>query len=366
MSDGEGGRNDDVEPPRLLAASIDRQQQPQIQEPQPEQQRELEGENDAGEWSERAKSPPGLGGASPARDQSPRRYGRNRTDTMVFSEAFNVAEDLAKGDDQEGDGENRNASGDGDINRAGTGQDGLHADVVESTDGTTAEAVLEAPNSESKPPQQEPSAPVTESASPPEEAASVQPSTQLSSSNENKDAPEPPTQVILEDAPITTTSELTQLPDNSPSEPLSEGDHDSIHEPEDHGELVPDNEPTTDHIAPVETKPEAEAEAEADQAIPESLIILGAPQAELMVDMPPADTKPAVEEKPIETVLAPADLEKSNEDKTEELDLPIAEHEKSETATEAVPVVTPTPMEELAEAVPQSSTEEEKGSGSIP
>ncbi|KAL1753973.1 Mob1/phocein [Schizophyllum commune] len=39
----------------------------------------------------RARSPPGLGGA-----ESPRKFGRNRTDTMVFSEAQSVAEELSR------------------------------------------------------------------------------------------------------------------------------------------------------------------------------------------------------------------------------------------------------------------------------
>ncbi|KAL1745600.1 Mob1/phocein [Schizophyllum fasciatum] len=43
------------------------------------------------ETGARARSPPGLGGS-----ESPRKYGRNRTDTMVFSEAASVAEELSK------------------------------------------------------------------------------------------------------------------------------------------------------------------------------------------------------------------------------------------------------------------------------
>ncbi|KAI4527090.1 hypothetical protein K525DRAFT_232504 [Schizophyllum commune Loenen D] len=39
----------------------------------------------------RARSPPGLGGS-----ESPRKFGRNRTDTMVFSEAQSVAEELSR------------------------------------------------------------------------------------------------------------------------------------------------------------------------------------------------------------------------------------------------------------------------------
>ncbi|KAI0746912.1 Mob1/phocein [Daedaleopsis nitida] len=85
MSDDErGGRSEHVEPPRLLAASLD-------------PRRDL-GRDDGG-WSpldrDRGPSPPG---APAQRGESPRKFGRNRTDTMVYSEAYSVAEELAKSD----------------------------------------------------------------------------------------------------------------------------------------------------------------------------------------------------------------------------------------------------------------------------
>ncbi|KAI5892081.1 uncharacterized protein SCHCODRAFT_02625253 [Schizophyllum commune H4-8] len=61
----------EVEPPRVLP--------PRHHEPP------------ALDMNARAKSPPGLGGA-----ESPRKFGRNRTDTMVFSEAQSVAEELSR------------------------------------------------------------------------------------------------------------------------------------------------------------------------------------------------------------------------------------------------------------------------------
>ncbi|KAM5533925.1 hypothetical protein V8D89_012465 [Ganoderma adspersum] len=93
---GEDGRLDHVEPPRLLGASLD-------------PHRNLSsGPGDDRPWNpseEHARS--GLGergtNTSPAppaqrRNESPRKFGRNRTDTMVYSEAFSVAEELAKGE----------------------------------------------------------------------------------------------------------------------------------------------------------------------------------------------------------------------------------------------------------------------------
>jgi hypothetical protein len=81
---------------------------------QDHQQVELGGDLGVGEWekaNERGKSPPGLsGGGSPGGDQSPRKYGRNRTDTMVFSEAFNVAGELTKGVEGELDGDHEENS----------------------------------------------------------------------------------------------------------------------------------------------------------------------------------------------------------------------------------------------------------------
>ncbi|EMD31873.1 hypothetical protein CERSUDRAFT_119153 [Gelatoporia subvermispora B] len=80
----------DVEPPRLLGASIDprkeRERGPWLAQPE--------------EYGrERDRSPPGPAGHE--RNESPRKLGRSRTDTMVFSEAVSVAEELSKADASE-------------------------------------------------------------------------------------------------------------------------------------------------------------------------------------------------------------------------------------------------------------------------
>ncbi|KAF7969612.1 hypothetical protein HWV62_26859 [Athelia sp. TMB] len=102
-SQGEGrGRDIEVQPPRLLGASVGLRNQVNEQDAGNTASVDMEGHAGATDWdgkgNERGKSPPGLSGPGPARgnEHSPRRYGRSRTDTMVFSEAFSVAEELAK------------------------------------------------------------------------------------------------------------------------------------------------------------------------------------------------------------------------------------------------------------------------------
>ncbi|KDQ60412.1 hypothetical protein JAAARDRAFT_32814 [Jaapia argillacea MUCL 33604] len=91
------GRSADVDPPRLLGAALD---------PQKERERDMERAAGAGVNAQRelglGRTPSPSIGLSPAsgivRGESPRKMGRNRTDTMVFSEAVSVAEELAKGE----------------------------------------------------------------------------------------------------------------------------------------------------------------------------------------------------------------------------------------------------------------------------
>lgn len=71
----------EAQPPRLLAAAVD--PQAEREQGQPQQQQLNEPANE-----QRAKS------SSPG-SESPRRFGRNRTDTMVFSEALSIVEDLS-------------------------------------------------------------------------------------------------------------------------------------------------------------------------------------------------------------------------------------------------------------------------------
>lgn len=90
---GRKGRDEDVEPPRLLAAAINPPREREDQNAPTAEQAQLP--------NVREKSPPGLSSDSTIGTDSPRRLGRNRTDTMVFSEAYNVAEELAKGGDHD-------------------------------------------------------------------------------------------------------------------------------------------------------------------------------------------------------------------------------------------------------------------------
>ncbi|KAG1771939.1 Mob1/phocein, partial [Suillus placidus] len=84
---GRKGRDEDVEPPRLLAAAVNPPREREDQNAPTAEQAQLP--------NVREKSPPGLSSDSSIGTDSPRRLGRNRTDTMVFSEAYNVAEELA-------------------------------------------------------------------------------------------------------------------------------------------------------------------------------------------------------------------------------------------------------------------------------
>ncbi|KAL0958184.1 hypothetical protein HGRIS_000347 [Hohenbuehelia grisea] len=112
---GRGRGPRDVQPPRLLAASV-----------QPQHPREIQsqGEGPSQSLEQQPSGPPGLSAsegssgwvdansanasASSSGSESPRKFGRSRTDTMVFSEATNVAEELAKTSDRAGEQEPRN------------------------------------------------------------------------------------------------------------------------------------------------------------------------------------------------------------------------------------------------------------------
>ncbi|KAG5650613.1 hypothetical protein H0H81_011640 [Sphagnurus paluster] len=104
-------RDLDVQPPRLLAAALD--PRASIMQQDAGRRRSQQQQNVppiVGQWDRRGSvvppvvtviertksgdSPPGLGSGS----ESPRKMGRNRTDTMVLHEAFAVAEELAKVD----------------------------------------------------------------------------------------------------------------------------------------------------------------------------------------------------------------------------------------------------------------------------
>ncbi|KAK0489514.1 Mob1/phocein [Armillaria luteobubalina] len=75
----------EVQPPRLMAAGVDRNL-----EAEAIHRDDVEEDWTTAEGRPKSKSPPGL------RNESPRKFGRNRTDTMIHSEAASVAEELAK------------------------------------------------------------------------------------------------------------------------------------------------------------------------------------------------------------------------------------------------------------------------------
>ncbi|KIK95840.1 hypothetical protein PAXRUDRAFT_826616 [Paxillus rubicundulus Ve08.2h10] len=87
------GRDEEVEPPRLLAAAVNPPQSFHSNALTAEQAIPIIHANDG-----RGRSPIGIDNASHIGTDSPRRPGRSRTDTMVFSEGYNVAEELSKGE----------------------------------------------------------------------------------------------------------------------------------------------------------------------------------------------------------------------------------------------------------------------------
>lgn len=298
MNDGEGGRHDiEVEPPRLLAASVDRQhsQAPEIQEP--EQMGQFEGDwEKANESVDNNNNPPGLGNASPARDQSPRRYGRNRTDTMVFSEAFNVAEDLSKNDEREG-------------GEAQSNEQQHQADVVPSADGSTTEAVMEAPPppaSVSAPepsPEEhinstseiivsldEPSDPQLPAESTPSEVKSEVESPVETTTQAPAPLPETTTEIKLSTpASAIVTADTPETP-----EPVAEGA--STHEPVDAVEPEPKAEPTPVSVPEEPAAPAPEASEPQPTTEPESTVV---PIDAAEPEPAPADEEKAEEAAPV-------------------------------------------------------------------
>ncbi|CDO75005.1 hypothetical protein BN946_scf184965.g7 [Trametes cinnabarina] len=89
------GRAESVEPPRLMGASLEPRKDADSGRAEGSGS-PWSGTPEGGFRTDRGKSPPGPAGQT--RNESPRKFGRARTDTMVYSEAFSVAEELAKGD----------------------------------------------------------------------------------------------------------------------------------------------------------------------------------------------------------------------------------------------------------------------------
>ncbi|OCH93365.1 Mob1/phocein [Obba rivulosa] len=124
----------DVEPPRLLAAALD---------PQRERERSqwLAQTDEAGR--DREGSPPGPAGRE--RNESPRKMGRSRTDTMVFSEAFAAAEELSKADVFEAEPPQPPTE------QTSTQVDVSAGEVVDQSEPSTSEAAPEKPDATQEP-----------------------------------------------------------------------------------------------------------------------------------------------------------------------------------------------------------------------
>ncbi|KAI9063520.1 Mob1/phocein [Trametes sanguinea] len=275
------GRVEAVEPPRLMGASL---------EPRKDAD-SGRAEGSGSPWSaaqeggfrvDRGKSPPGPAGQT--RNESPRKFGRARTDTMVYSEAFSVAEELAKGDLSEVD-----------IDRE------IAAERAAAAAGTTELYVPPVPPPVSAEPVVHPEEPLEptegpQSSSPPPEA----PAEHSEEKGEQHAEPEPSSQATGEDASTAAANEP------SPAEPEASDVSEAPVSSEEPSEVVeesaaPAAEPADEHEQTAEPSVE-EADAAVEPKTDESSASSGAEESEAPppsehTEEPSATAEPAAEAK---------------------------------------------------------------------
>ncbi|TRM64822.1 Mob1/phocein [Schizophyllum amplum] len=283
----------DVQPPRVLPSqsNFDHQQNP------------LTLDTHAAE--ERARSPPGLGG-----QESPRKFGRNRTDTMVFSEAASVVEELSKSDDIE------------------TAEPGQTVRLEEATPmETEPEAAEDVQSIESAP---EETAAETDTTVPVDTAAT---------SMEDPFADE---QAAADESaePTSTAEEAIPVPPPAASEDAP------TPAPEDESSPAVENVPTPAPADAPTPAPEADPIMPADPSSPPA----GADE-----EMPAHEPSAAVDEKPLESVATPAEEEEAKETAPTQ-DEPSASEEADEEATKKPEEAAKEPEE--VEQRPEEAAEE--------
>ncbi|OSD08146.1 Mob1/phocein [Trametes coccinea BRFM310] len=347
------GRAEAVEPPRLMGASL---------EPRKDAD-SGRAEGSGSPWSAaqeggfrgtRGKSPPGPAGQT--RNESPRKFGRARTDTMVYSEAFSVAEELAKGDLSEVDID-REIAAERAAAAAGTAE--LYVPPVPAT--VSAEPVGQS---------EEPHEPKEEqqSSSPPPEASS-----ETSAEKEEQDTePGPSSEAAEEDAPkpaadepspaepeASDTSEA-QAPSEEPSSAVVEETTAPAPEPVDEPEHSA--EPSIEEAdAAAETKteepsaPPEESEAAPPSAPAEEPSTTAEPAEEVEAEASPADASAAsaASEVPEETPAAPESAGEPEEETK-------AEESSEQTDAPEDAAVTATKTEEESPESKEPATEEVK------
>ncbi|KAI0646406.1 Mob1/phocein [Trametes meyenii] len=322
------GRVDPVEPPRLMGAAL---------EPR-------SGVAHDASWSTspsapqdasrdpRGKSPPGPAGHT--RGESPRKFGRARTDTMVYSEAFSVAEELAKGDPSEID-----------MDREIAAERAAAAEPAHIPTALPAVVPAELPRQSPLVP---PSIPII-SAARQEEAPGLEPvprpaedapSEEAENATETKSSTAPPTEPASEEPAENPEGPLVPAADASPA-PAAEEAH----------PVVPDEPPApeveTITIIPPELHPVEEPVTSSAQAV---VILHPTAASEENVEPEPSEAAPVestAEEGPSDTE-PPADKEAEQEEEAE------AQTEAGpEPATEAVEA----PEEEVSAASSEPTKE---------
>lgn len=283
------GRAEPVEPPRLMGAAL---------EPRRDSVTVL-----------RPKSPPGPAGA--ARDGSPRKFGRARTDTMVYSEAFSVAEELAKGDLSEVDIDREIA-----VERAasvpGVSEPFVPPMLVGPQGAVETESVIVPPPA---------SGPAEE-----EEEEVIPPMMEEPEDEDATESVQEGSSLVVAPAVETPSEEPANAPEEAPTVP-----------PTEEAAPAPVTEPTAppaqEADAPVEAEPAAPAEAE--------------PEAPVAKEDAKEDVEPETNE------AAPETNEAAPE--TEEV---AAAEEETETSEEVVAETVPEPAPATEEAVSEPPAEE--------
>ncbi|TFK41761.1 hypothetical protein BDQ12DRAFT_678445 [Crucibulum laeve] len=292
LDDEHGGRGEDrgherdAEPPRLLGAAVDSQA---------ERDHEAERERSRApqqplyvpqESRPKSRSPPGLGNEDDSGTESPRR-GRNRTDTMVLSDASMIVDELQKLGEEEGiktarPGPETEEKYDADDNpeerpeEPHVAQENIQVELVE-----TVESEEELPQEPVPEPAEPPIA--TESASPNTELEKAAPAEALSAENvepaKDEEVPDATSTSLLEPAASSSTGAGRSVTPDVPQD--AENDAES--------EPIPESTEETEPPAVEETPVTAGEETSAANAVDVEAV------DELTIPLPTEPLAPAVD-----------------------------------------------------------------------
>ncbi|KAI0635288.1 Mob1/phocein [Trametes polyzona] len=394
----EGGRiPEPVEPPRLMGASLEPRKALSASSDNsnggngngsaswPDSQ---DGNgNDGAPRTDREKSPPGPAGQ--ARNPSPRKFGRPRTDTMVYSEAYSVAEELAKSDMSDVDMDREVA------NERAAAVAGAYSDTSarklyfindpapsapveqEATQAAPPDVASAQTPGEGKTDEKEKEAEAQPAQEPPAEAATSEPSTESAENAESAPAP-PATSETPSQEPAETPVEIPtpaaateEVPPTTAAEPSEEKEQEKVEPPTETSETKEGSEPErsepaqppTDEPNPAPAETTEESHAGEDKATHESVdeeeTAPAAPEEPAPAPAgseaePPSAEEPNKAEAPeAETKAEPKETSESSETADVTSDAAVAP------ATEGEPTPAPAPASTAdAEATPEESKEE--------